>query len=750
MLGPSIHTPTNTLSFPMRAPLPYLIAYLAFSACCNKLSADETKARLIQAASGVTEPSMPALVAQPEIAKALVRHEILRLVGTDGVAAIAKKPQGKAFLDLFLNDQSWMESFLCSGLVGNAALSLGHLADIQISDPVGMKVPLYRDLAVATALAYTAPFQRLVSVKETDKELPVDRYAFFKQSHRTGKLHASFENLKAWDMRFLISCAADNKSLAWLQDNITIPLSRFNGAEGCTYYLATNVFGNTIHGGGAAPGYHGPWTLGGASMAENAYRHGGVCGTQSNFASYVSVSRGIVSFAVGQPGHCAYAVRPSPRNWIGGFGGPGGHGQGIYGSASPVNGQLADAIFTQPAAVLASRRLAWLGALLKESDVTKARAALRAATLAQSLNVEAWQQYADLLTATEKQLPVAWKSVLNELTESDFFRLYPSALGFPLAEKICDRATAGRSEAERLEMIISLYEKSKDHLSLWPIELIFRNQMKSLPPAMQVKFAKALMRIIWTSPDSYNLHTAWGWIQKQFAAKKTPEEVTQMLEILTQPFDSRLPSGKPHTAGSRHMGGFISYVEEHFTHPAAPAAIAALTQCGWAGFEDARNKADIEVNRKIPAPPNYPGKLLSENGIVHLSADTLRWLPHMTFLHAGLLTPAGGRCQTLNQEKIRSVTVRLGTPGTLTGMQIVPMFESGERWFKNSLPLTVSVSDDNEKWTKVETLTAYQPAWTLDLAARNLKVRYVKLEVENDTPDYLQFRQILIYGTPSK
>lgn len=704
--------------------------------------APDADARLILAAAGTTDiAGLPALVGQPKIAKALARNKILRLVDPRQVARIARTPEGKAFLDTFLNDQDWMESFLCSGPIRNPERSLRFLSEIWASDPQGVKTPLYRELATATALVYI-PATQHPALKAA--YTPVARYAFFKRSHQDGKLHPSFDALKAWDMRYVVASQADNASLAWLQDNIHIPLRRFTSAEGCTGYIAMNLFGNTIHGGGGAPGYHGPWGLGGQSTAENFYRHGGVCGTLSTLASYVSVSRGVPAFTVGQTGHCAYAVRPAPHQWAGGFGGPGGNGGGIYSGNYPTSGLFADSIFTQPDAVLASRRLAWLGTLLKDTDLAKARAVLCAATQAQSLNPESWQEYVDLLAATEAQSPVNWNEVLHGIIRSDSFRLYSGAGAMRLFGEVYDRAAKNLSGEERLAVLVEAYDSSDRSYEM-------DKYCETLPTTeLQLRFAKGMMQAMWKH-RGFSLACKWvnlRYVSKVVRGKLEPRPGAEepMMEILNQSFDSsRLPEGLQAVRNMSQLGQMVTYVANHWDHPRAEEVMAKLTDIKWRPFVSEGYRKILEANKAMPAHPAVPGKLLSEGGMV--CASSINGSPDQAFLHGAMLTEAGGLFQS-NPQKDPWVTVRLAKPGNLTGIVVAGMFDE-PRLIRSSLPMTVSISDDNKTWTTVATLAKPQPSWTIQLEGKGLHARYVKINTPSNRTN-LTLRQVLVFGTPSK
>lgn len=57
-------------------------------------------------------------------------------------------------------------------------------------------------------------------------------------------------------------------------------------------------------------------------------------------------AHGIPAYPVGQPGHCAYAVRVKRGEWKGGFGGPdGGMHNHIFGSQAPTSYLLMENVF---------------------------------------------------------------------------------------------------------------------------------------------------------------------------------------------------------------------------------------------------------------------------------------------------------------------------------------------------------------------------------------------------------------------
>lgn len=703
------------------------------------------QAALHKAALGATTAQqMLALTAQKGLDEALVRREILRLVG-DRQGELTATAQGRAFWAAFSRDQAWMESFLCSGSVPNAALSLKYLAEIWASDPQGLQTPLYRELATGTALAYAEPLQRLTWKKPPHHETPVARYAFFKQSHQAGKLHPSFDGLKAWEMRYLMFFY-DNASLAWLQDNIRIPLGRLPTGEGCTSYQGCSVFGDGLSTGR----YHLPWRLAGQSDGENHVRHGGVCGTLSGVGVGIALSRGIPACHAAQPpSHCAFTVRLQRHVWAGGFGGPQGRAsQGFYGLRSPYDQLLVDAIFSEPKAVLASRRLAWLGHLYQEAGTPEqVTTALRAAIQDQPLNVDSWRDYTGWMFKVKAKQPAELTAVLDELTDSPFFCLFPSARGAELADDVAARIGAGMPLAKRAELLLDLYRKTTKVNA--PDALIVRRFLGHIKlfqkdPAVQIDFLHRVLALQWGSRRQ-DFATAWRVAERGLGGSRAKPAMLRALRAGPWPFDAEADQANPHDWGyARSMiSGFAAFISGQFTEPSALADWQKLAQSDLPAYIGTTRDAVAKVNAKIPAFTAPPGQLLSKDGLIHQSSLRRNDLP---LLYPMALTESGGQLWTA-REKDPAIAVRLSTPGTLSGIVVTPWFDQ-PNFGKSILPLAVWTSQDGKAWTQVATVSEYQPSWTLDLRDKAPKAAYVKFTCHHDKPDYLTLRRILVYGTP--
>ena len=593
-------------------------------------------------------------------------------------------------------------------------------------------------------MAYAEPLQRLASKNPPHHETPVARYTFFKQSHQAGKLHPSFANMKAWEMRYLMPFY-DNASLAWIQDHIRIPLGRLPEGQGCTIYQGCSVFGDGL----SARRFHLPWQLAGQSMGENHVKHGGVCGTLSGVGIALAISRGIPACHAAQPPtHCAFTVRLARHQWVGGFGGPNGRAsQGFYGLYSPHDQLLVDAIFCQPEKVLASRRLAWLGHRYQAPTSAKqATLAFHEAVKAQPLNVEAWRDYTDWMYQLKKDQPAELLAVLDELVASPFFRLFPSARGAELADDVLAKACAQMPLEKHKELLLDLYAKvgkvgAPDAL-IQRLRYHFRLFHGDSPQRRD--FLRRMIRMQW---NTENVHTLWRVTNRNMGGSKTPPDEQMAAMGGPWPFDSTLAEKDARAWRSCRgtITRFATYVSDHFTYPEALDAWRGLAQSNLPGYTAGLRDQVARINSKIPAFTAPPGQLLSKDGLLHLS--TLH-RPDLPLLYPLALTAAGGQLQTKG-ESDPAISLRLGTPGTISGIVVTPQFES-ERAAKTILPLSVFTSTDGKQWTKVSTLAEYQPTWTLDLSAKAQQAAYVKFACHHDLPRELLLRRILVYGTPNR
>lgn len=277
--------------------------------------------------------------------------EVIRETGADTMTAFAAaSPQKAAFLRAFMEDAEWQKLYLGCGLVPHATpVGLECLYDIWSTH--GGKVT-HKGLAVAIASVWgggESDPETCFKTLDPRDVVPHDRYDYFLQREKEGKLHPNYPNLRPWELRFVVGKPRQEwgfASLKYAGDAINVPWDKYGAACWAAGYIDPSKFGASVQGGE----YNMPFAD--ESRAETTHINGGVCGSLSHLGCYAAMAHGIPAYTCGQPGHCAYGFRTERGNWQGGFGGPdGGMHNGIFGNKAPTSYRLMEAVFADDATI---------------------------------------------------------------------------------------------------------------------------------------------------------------------------------------------------------------------------------------------------------------------------------------------------------------------------------------------------------------------------------------------------------------
>ena len=163
-------------------------------------------------------------------------------------------------------------------------------------------------LAIATALVHATPVHSMADGTAID---PVQRHLSYRAWDRDGVLFASFRDLSAWELRYVVGSWSTDEDLIWARANIKPELKVREKVGDGAHMLAYNLFnkkGVSVQEGGKFYDDK-PMTL--AVMLE----YGGVCGAISRFGTSMSQAFGVPAMPVGQPGHCAFIWQQTPHSW---------------------------------------------------------------------------------------------------------------------------------------------------------------------------------------------------------------------------------------------------------------------------------------------------------------------------------------------------------------------------------------------------------------------------------------------------
>lgn len=153
----------------------------------------------------------------------------------------------------------------------------------------------------------------LVSASRKPEEC-MARYDFYKKSLQEQKLFPQFNTLEPWELHIVFQGRESLEELAWAQDFLAQkksfkPHNAGGAACGFIPYRMTNAKNISVHAGGAFYDNK-PITL------QLYTEYGGVCGAVSKGSTGFVKAKGIPSYTVGQPGHCAFVWKGMDGKWI--------------------------------------------------------------------------------------------------------------------------------------------------------------------------------------------------------------------------------------------------------------------------------------------------------------------------------------------------------------------------------------------------------------------------------------------------
>jgi len=258
----------------------------------------------------------------------LANWELIRAMKEDEEAfkkfrVSLKKTAARNFLVKFANDEDWIEGYLYSAPSNNAVDAVNLLRAFSEKDPEIFTVPAIKKIATCVV----GEFSRRNWIEdefETDKELAkkngptrvYKRFKFYADSWREGRLNSLFDKLDYWDTRIVVGVTGrtnnrffgSEESLRWGQDNVKLPEYGYGSPRDIFQmpYRLWNKVGDSVH----REEYYAPFNKWYKRVQlKEAQEVGCVCGGVSHFGATAACANGIPGVTMGEPGHCAFAVR---------------------------------------------------------------------------------------------------------------------------------------------------------------------------------------------------------------------------------------------------------------------------------------------------------------------------------------------------------------------------------------------------------------------------------------------------------
>ena len=670
--------------------------------------------------------------------RALMEDEFIRAVGADNLDKIRANEQGKQFLRRFMGDTSWMGMFLASGPLGkDPARCLRILLDIWQFDPACTKNRHEKTIAMAVALEYGR--------HDWPVERARNRYAFYRDSRREQRLHPVYDNLKTWEKRWLaghgISMHGGEASQRWLRDNVKLPIQRYTGACWQVPYRSYNCFGDTVQ----SWTYYFPFQGSFPSFSQMTRFVGGVCGRLSGYGAAAAVANGIPATTMGEPGHCAYAVRLGRGKWTPAYSLSWKRGVhvNLYGSSWQMlvltDRMMSDADAWRkatvhrwqahlheeharaldPASASASRQ--------KVRDDTAIAAAFTLAVKAQRIHYPAWNEFGSWLASGKKTSGQSWRE-FHEGVLAGLAKDFPY-IAWKLISTYAYPAIVDMNNPNHTIKLFRRFHRALDGWGAgrWPVESVFDTQWKALGDNEDAAFAFFRKTLAVHRDSEAYLGPLLTWGFGRFGQR--PEQRQRFFDLVAA------ASAKAKTE---------------------PAESKAILDMASAALTAAEKDRDADMYRTVghmidqaappPAKPiaerkEFPGELLSEGALTTFGNLSKRWdKPAWRHWFLGSRRPG-----FFHSDEVENpwVELELRHYGDLSGIVIVNRETHQDR----AVPLRVTVSTDGKTWREVAILSQPKPRWSVDLQGK--KIRAKRIRVTKQGKGFLHLRNIRVYGRRS-
>lgn len=254
----------------------------------------------VQKKCDVQKPfSVEVLLKDLELAQACYMAHFFSLVGKDRTY-ILHELKDKEFVEWLLDHPEVFEKLSFARASGKDTLAVLHsiwMKEGKELSGVGL------NMALGAAAVSTS----------REPEACVARYDFYKKSFAEKKLFSQFITLEPWEFGILFRGRESLEELAWAQEYSSRKKAfkaHNAGYAGCSFipYRMKNKEGISVHAGGAFYDYK-PISL------PIYVEYGGVCGAVSKGAAGFVKAKGIPSYTIGQPGHCAFVWKGTDGEW---------------------------------------------------------------------------------------------------------------------------------------------------------------------------------------------------------------------------------------------------------------------------------------------------------------------------------------------------------------------------------------------------------------------------------------------------
>lgn len=626
----------------------------------------------------------------------LYQRTLDNLVGSQMREKINRTATGKQFWDALTSNEEWMHDLMDSGPISNPQLIIERLRFIWSKDQGLQNDRHSRTLATAVALEYGR--------RKWGADAAWNRYQFYRDSYKEQRLHQVYSTLETWEKRYLTGHPrhfhGESTSQRWLRDNVKLPIRGYQDACWRIAYRSFNVLGDSVQG----AFYYTPFRGSFASFSQMTIFVGGVCGRLSGFGTAAAVANGIPASTMGEPGHCAYAIRISRGKWVPCYSLSWRRGMHIsmYHSAfSELS--LFDKIFQDKDRLRESQRLRFQARLLHKTSSDRAIALFQEALKVHPIHVGIWTEYGNFLKSTKSSSVKHWKSYHNALVV--LLRDHPETL-CRLLNQYAYPNLLGRMKAKDKVVLFGSFHKNIKAWgpARWDFEALLNRQLGAIKdhPDLRQRFITA---IAVTHVDS----AAYGRPALAWASSKVQSDQEQLKNLLAS-ISKRFSDGglrKPGRENVAIMAASLIAKAQKSNDIEAYEMVGKLLENVYGPYPEVKE-------------PPVPGKLISQGAFIRYSGLTKKYDNGSRHYWLGSSRPGFIHA---NFGKNVWISLELRGVSEIAGIQLDRNVVHRGR----DIPIAIDVSNDGETWTEVHVVRKNHEVNNIDLRGKDIRGRFVRL-----------------------
>lgn len=619
----------------------------------------------------------------------LARINLIRRTGSEELLRVVEQPAGRTLLTQMSNDLSWITGFLFSGPSVKLEQSLTNLELIYRKHAEDFRNPVLKKVGTIAAMEFAR--------EGWSQDDMMARYGYYASSYKQDLLNSLFDSLRYWEMRWVVGCAQPSQSvgnwgeprnLTWMRDNVRLPAEQYLGAEGQLCYRLRNVAGDSVF----SSAYLAPVLPYVNGTTAWAYREiGGVCGALSHYATYGALASGLPAATMGEPGHCAYAIRINGE-WK--------RGNSIY-----WQHQLSKTFFNEPdwdfliltenlyrdyyTTLVSDQLVAMADFLGARRKMTASFNCYELAIKVQPYNWPALHRYSGYLKVKAPEDKDKWMRLHDAIVDGIGKVHYNAACKLLVRRVYPSLSPLVKDRAKLNKMYAGLFRHFKGWgTNRWDVTPTLDAQISTFSSLEDKKlYMREAVKELMGKPEYSGAVLTWGLKYISQGLEKNEEAQDEFTDMLIRMMGQ-------HTKNSRK--------EQNQTWATLGEAINAATEnndrrifqaIGKLAQRKCRDKFPKKLKQRVKG---FTGSLVSETGIIDTATTLGGGQVADSCLHWAVLQKSGGFMPGKFEGK-NGVTVGLEKKSRLTGVICV----TSEEKVKDDRPFYIEVSNDGQNWTRV-------------------------------------------------